>query len=474
MILVQNHRQRLNGNNLIAFVFILLLSASCGILNPEKGGKSAPPDSVPTQAEKTVSIYNPRTGQYEEVPASEVIIDTLSLRDITEISIPPITESDLSISGEKKSSYHFSLMMPFNAIKYQNISNPVDPRGRRFIQYYAGARLAVDDLMQSGIRIDMHVYDTEESSSKVRSLLNDPNVKSSDVIIGPYRTENIEAVSAFSKENQIVCVSPWIPGFEVPGNNPQLLQMTPGLEAHADAIFEHIEANYPRTVVYIVSRNSEREMNRLTMFKDAYQRIFSEPDSLKELMINDNTSDLQNTDWLSIFEKPERAIFVIPYYSRGDEGFVNSVLRKIHAERLEKEIIVFGMPQWMSFRNMNYDYLEALQAHLSTISYTDRYHHKYKNFSSRFFDRYGIVAEDPAFQGYDLISFLGKAISENGTMFLPKLKNELSSEINLGFDIRPVYENRSPDQSDLQVPKYFENRGIRILKFYNQDFQILK
>lgn len=474
MTLVQNHRPLLNGNSLIASILILFLFASCGILNPDKGAKTTPSDSVPTRDEKTVRIYNPQTVQYDQIPASEVIVDTVSLRDITDISTPPITEADVSLKGEKKSSYHFSLLMPFNAIKYQNISNPVDPRGRRFIQYYAGARLAIDDLMQSGIRIDMHVYDTEESSSKVRKLLDDPNFQSSDVIIGPYRRENIETVSTFSNENQIVCVSPWIPGFEVPGNNPQLLQMTPGLEAHADAIFGHIEANYPDTDVYIVSRNSERERNRLNMFREAYQRISSEPDSLKELLISDNTSDLQNTDWLSIFENPDRAIFVIPYYSRGDEDFVNSILRKIHAERIEKEIIVFGMPQWMSFRNMNYDYLEALQAHLSTISYTDRFHPKYQNFTSRFFDRYGIVAEDSAFQGYDLVSYLGKAIAENGTMFLSKLENKLSSEMNLGFDIRPVYGNSSPDQNDLQTPKYFENRGIRILRFQNQNFQILR
>jgi ABC-type branched-subunit amino acid transport system substrate-binding protein len=473
MILVQNLRRQLNGNSLLITILILFVFTSCGLFNPDKSGKTTTPGPIPTE-EKTVRIYNPETGQYEDIPAKEVVVDTVTLRDITDISLPPIKEAEKTVKSVKKSSYHFSLLMPFNAIKYQNISDPVDPKGRRFIQYYAGARLAIDDLMMTGKRIDLDVFDTEESSSKVQSILQNPAFQNTDIIIGPYRRGNIEAVSIFSKENEITSVSPWIPGFDMPEYNPFLLQMTPGLEAHAEAIFTHIEMHTPQTDVYIVSRNAERELSRLSMFREAYKKASSEPDSLKELVIEDNTSDLQNTDWLSIFENLEKAVFVIPYYSRSDEGFVNSVLRKIHAERLEKEIIVYGMPQWMSFGNINYDYLEALQTHLSTISFTDKNNPQYQMFSNRFFDRYGIVPEDAAFQGYDLIQYLGEAIFEHGTHFLPELESMLSSGVNLGFDIRPVFASDLPDQSNDRIPRYYENRGIRILKFQDQYFQFLK
>lgn len=467
MISAPSHRQQLNGSKLIILLLGLSLGFSaCGIFGP-KGVKGDP------------KITDPDTDETDQVVKSKV--DTVLLRDITEISTPPITESkEPTFVGEKKSAYDVAMLFPFNAIRYQNLGNAPDSKGNRFIQYYGGARIAIDDLMSEGKRVNVHTFDTEESESKVMSLLNDQSVIDADLIIGPYRTSNLKTVAEFGNERHIPVVSPWVPGFEMDGKNPFLVQMTPGLSAHAEAIFEYIEKNYSEYNVFVVVRNEASELNRLQIFKEAYQLASSKPDSLKELIIDDNTSDLQNTDMSTIMQNGKKAIFVVPYYSRSEESFINSVLRKLHAERFgdaesayQKDIIVFGMPQWLTFRELNYDYLESLRAHVSTISFTDSDHPKCVNFKTRFFDRYGIVPDPAAFQGYDLMYYFGTMLHEKGTGFLSELENNLTRPMNLGLDLQPVYSTSIPDRNLNEQVLYYENRGIRILEFRDLEFHLI-
>lgn len=465
---------------IMAFLFFML--PACGIFKPDKQGRPAVQE--PVQEEVTrVRVYNPSSGQYELVPESEVRVDTVRLRDVTRSSAPPITEAAPVREGEMKEFYTMSLLMPFNAIRYQRISDPVDARGRRFIQYYAGARLAVDDLMREGYRIDLNVFDTEESNAKMESLLDKPEVRGSDLVVGGYRRSNIEAMARFSAKRNKAVVSPWIPGFDTGTPAPGLVQVMPGLEAHAGAICAYIRRAHADARVFLVGRDTDAEMNRLEMFYDASLASGMIPDSVDYLLIRDQTSDLKETDWSTIFGEededgertvvPGKAVFIIPYYTRSDEGFVNSVLRKIHAERWEKEVVVFGLPQWLGFTNLNYDYLESLRLHLSTISFTDRTHPKYASFQDRFFDRYGIVPEDPAFQGYDLVYSFGKELHDHGTEFLREMTGQFTAGINLGFQLEPLYPSTGPDRPAREKPTYIENRGIRILRFESLQYNLL-
>jgi hypothetical protein len=44
-----------------------------------------------------------------------------------------------------------------------------------------------------------------------------------------------------------------------------------------------------------------------------------------------------------------------------------------------------------------------------------------------------------------------------------------------GFDIRPVYKsNPSPDKPEMKVPLYYENRRVRILRYIEQDYILVR
>jgi hypothetical protein len=314
------------------------------------------------------------------------------------------------------------------------------------------------------------VYDTEESTQKVQDILNMKEMLDMDLIVGPYRRENIELLTDFSRKWKIPLVSPWVPSSSISKENPYLIQMTPGLASHAEAIMSYIGERFAHPKLYLVARENRREKERFENFYRASQKLDNVNIQPEELIVADTTIDLNETILESIFDPEGPTVFVLPYYSRSEEDFVNSFLRKLHADKLENEVYVFGLPQWLNFRKLNYDYLESLNAHISSAQHLDKKDPSVKEFQTRFYNIYETVPTEAAYQGYDLISYFGKMLGEYGTAFMSEFRSEEKDLFNLGFQIQPI--SSAPAGSEIYPSvDYHENKRIWILKFEDQYFQ---
>ncbi len=117
--------------------------------------------------------------------------------------------------------------------------------------------------------------------------------------------------------------------------------------------------------VYVVSRDNPVERNRIQLFTKGGTV------SVEELVIKDSSPDLVNTNLHALMSDDAGTIFIMPYFAKTDETFVNSFLRKLHADKDTREAIVFGLPQWVGYTNLNANYMESLSLHLSISSFID-------------------------------------------------------------------------------------------------------
>jgi len=315
--------------------------------------------------------------------------------------------------------------------------------------------------------VNVRVFDTKTSVNEVNEILNEPAVKNTDVIIGPYDKENLESVATFGLQHNKIVVSPWLPAFNIEQENPFFIQVMPGLNTHAEAIMQYIKDEFKGKKVYLVARNNATEINRLQSFKK------NPAVKTEDLIIEDASVELQNTD-LSSLLSDQGTIFVMPYYSRSDEGFVNSFLRKLHADKEMKEVIVFGLPQWSGFTNLNPNYMESLSVHISSTTFIDVGHPAYQTFRNRFYNEYHTLPDAQAYLGYDLMHWVGKTLTERGKDGLIGPQRTVANGLASGFDLRPVYKTGSNSGSEMHVPLYYENSRVRILKYFNQDFTLVR
>ena len=458
-----SHPQRLSGNNCLAVILCLTLAACAGL----KPGQS--PDLPDVVAKEVPKVYNPETGTYEPVDDPSALVDTVTWT--VEPDAPEPIGSTIGIKGERKEIYDVALLIPFQADRNQSFADRVSPKARRFMQYYAGIRMAAEDLSRQSNPVRLKVFDTRESETRCSELMRSPEVREADLVIGPYTRNNVRSAAEFAMRYQTTVVSPWMPSAQITEENPYFVQLTPGLPLHAQAIIQYLDRYYSDAKVYLVSRNAGRERSRLGYFQDAYQTVMDDPSAvLEELIVQDTTMDLSETDLTTVILEDQRTVFVLPYYSRADEDYVNILLRKLHADRLENEVIVFGMPQWLSFRKLNGDYLESLNAHVSSAAFSARSDPQVREFRQRFFERFRTVPEQAAYQGYDVMKFFGQMLFKHGTAFLSEKDSSTGTTLNLGFDIRPVIT--LPESERLEKVDFYENQHIYMLKFEDQEFQI--
>ncbi len=461
MTSVQNHLLRLNGSRIVVCCLIIISLFACSASKHTK--KTEPP--VITKTEDKVKVYDPATGTYILVPRDAVKVDTIKW---SEDPAPPIiTDKDIKVDHpDKKVKYDISLLVPFNTDQYV-FGDQLDPKLSRFLQYYAGMKIAAAEFEDLGYPVTIHSFDTKNSMTEVNTILKEFSVKNSDVIVGPYDKENLEEVASFGLQHDKIVVSPWLPAFSTEKENPFFIQVVPGLSTHAEAIMSFIGDEMKGKKVYLVARNIPAEINRLQLFKKNMNV------KTEDLIIDDASVELQKTN-LSKLLDDNGTIFILPYYSRSDETFVNSFMRKLHADKELKEVIVFGLPQWTGFTNLNPNYMESLSLHISSTTFVDVDHPFYHDFRERFYNEFHTLPDQQAFIGYDLLHWIGKTLAQDGPKGLIGHQSTADFGLASGFDLKPIYKTDTLKVSEMETPLYYENSRIRILKYVNQDFTLVR
>lgn len=108
------------------------------------------------------------------------------------------------------------MLLPFNLSK-NNFSNPSinqniknDVFLNMTLEFYSGAKLAIDHLKEKNYNLNIQFVDSKETNRAldVTTLKDDFDFSSADVIVGPFFQKNVDAVSEAFKNQSTIIVSP--------------------------------------------------------------------------------------------------------------------------------------------------------------------------------------------------------------------------------------------------------------------------
>jgi hypothetical protein len=433
---------------------------------------------------QSTRVYDPETGEWRTVREVNGKLDTVKWTDQSEDRFPPITtNSSWNNSGgtggetptpptpSSGKAYNVSILLPFLA---QNTSTTgIDDNSTLAIQYYAGAKLAYDDLKSSGVNLNISVMDSEGSTTKVNSLLRGADLLKSDLIVGPYKRENVGLVASFSKSNKIPQVVPFTAQMGVTENNPYYIQVNPSLKSHCEAITRHVRSRYRTDDVVLVALDNPVEKARLKFFQDANAAIEGQRPGTRfvEVLVGDTPAGIQKMNIRPYVREGKTTIFIVPSWS--NESFIYSLLRQLMLEKSAGEdIIVYGMPAWMNYEQVDYEFFEKLKVHVSSASYTDVNDEKVRQFRRKFFNTYGTVPTDDAFLGYDVMLYFGRMVGKWGKDFYSRLDAEPAYDVLHGrFRFDRVVSDPSRSKENLNYYDQLENTFVHILQYRDYHFQ---
>lgn len=358
--------------------------------------------------------------------------------------------------GGPGDTYHLAMLLPF--LTNQATGSSVPEKSRLAVQFYAGAKIALQEISQSeGINLVMDVYDTQANDADFLPVISNPKINNADVFIGPVRNSHVEAFADWTKRNHKILISPETPTSELTAQNPDFIQTNPSLRSHCEAIINFIQKKNPRSdAITLVCK--EKEADRLPYFQDAN----SSDMPLTELKVPDATANFDKIDLRKYLKSSGTSVFILPTWTSQD--FVMAFLRKLKEVKGNSRVEVYGMPQWKGFESIEPEYLTALNVHISSASYIDYTVEEIKEFQQKFYESTGTLPDDDAFNGYDVMLFTGKMLRRYGLSFPENIDREPFQGLHGQFRFSKIFTNGGVDDG-LNQPDYLENKFVHILKF---------
>ncbi len=122
---------------------------------------------------------------------------------------------DLSGSISNPDTKKIAVMLPFQLQHVNTDSLDVNKELlqnnrtlRISLDFYSGVLMAAEFAKEKGISVDLSVFDTEGSSSKLSHILNSNDFSKMDAVIGPLVSKNVERAASFLKSDNVPVISP--------------------------------------------------------------------------------------------------------------------------------------------------------------------------------------------------------------------------------------------------------------------------
>ncbi|MDR2083942.1 MAG: LysM peptidoglycan-binding domain-containing protein [Bacteroidales bacterium] len=386
-------------------------------------------------------------------------IDTSTLESIT------VDIEDLEVIKSKR-KFKVALLMPLYFEEDRNLT--VDEitgkivsgtsKPFRFIQFYQGAKIALDSLAKAGMNVDLQIFDVDESYSKAQKLVNNNALKDFDLIIGPFYKQAYNLICNYVSKFGIPIVNPTTALRENVCDYDKTFKLTVDNTTKLSYIANYILVNYPdANIVFYFQKTpteSQKEemqylQNRLDkaiperikfsnvdlynliveqsvldstlsegqIFKNIYlENILLSKNELIEhpaefTYVNNNIKifdySISGVAGYTKYLSPARANIVISF-TEDNSGIIDN-LSRLNSLAGKYEIHLFGNEYWL-MSELDYQSLRNVDFHICTnrlIDYNDiRVNDFINNYSQVFISEPGRYA----FLGFDIVYYFGKML----------------------------------------------------------------
>lgn len=283
-----------------------------------------------------------------------------------------------------------------------------------FTEYLKGFLMAVDSLRNEGTPINITVVDTHGSADSVRTALSDGRLAKCSLIVAPDSEPQLKMLAEYGRTNNVYIFNPFVVKDDSYLSNPFMMQAN---------IPQH--EMYEKAIDGIITRYAAYKpvfLNRLEGAADKSAFITAMKRRFKEAGIE--FTDLPYDTRLSRSDlntlAPGRPLLFIP--TSGRQAEANKIFPAlIDYKDAGNDIVVFGFPEWTTFRGETLANMHSLEAVVYSRFVTDPSENLSKDVDERFRYWYGNrmsnVLPRQGLLGFDNGMYLIRAMLANGSDF---------------------------------------------------------
>ena len=336
------------------------------------------------------------------IPASDMVAEEIAeaypTTETPDLTTPEsentVTDSTTNEVQQDAIAQHYG---PVKATLLLPMRNAEGKLSRNNMDFYSGAMMAIYDMAQKGIDIDVNTYDLADQSIHV----NKEDLEDSDIIIGPVSAADQTRVLQASSDSCRL-ISPLDPRSEkLVGQYSRLIQ----------APTPH-KIQYQDLTSWI--KEEMQENDKVIMFSERTARINEAVNTMKEVM---DSSGIAYTPFeYSILEgrdilEPLKELMTAEgtnriYIASESEAFVNDVVRNLNLMLLENFVVVLYAPSRIrSFETIEVEHFHKTSMRVSLTYFINYQDQAVKDFLLKYRALYNTEPTQFAFQGYDIATY---------------------------------------------------------------------
>lgn len=290
------------------------------------------------------------------------------------------------------------LMLPYklNSVDINDEEFEWDNRLLNIVtDFHTGALIAIDSLRDRGAQINIDVVDTENSASKISSILREKDVDDYDAVIGPLFLKNAKQVS---KSTSTPVIAPIFSKTQTSVSDNNLVKVAPNKQELEDKVLDYLLKSYKGEKIIITGDSAVTTGTKISQI-------------MAKLRTHDSINDITVLKPKDGYIKKERFIEVIDtvQYKNwvllvGDDLLVTTdVVNNLGVMPLEKrDIQMFGFGMNSNFDNVSNTDLARLKFTFSKEEYIDVLSVEARSFEKLYKAKNHIRPSDFATKGFDV------------------------------------------------------------------------
>lgn len=352
---------------------------------------------------------------------------------------------------QNTSAVNIGIVLPF--------LNKSDAQKARFLEYYEGFLLALQQMKNNGLSANVYVFDigSDTGTAKLNSLLDTYEMKNLDMIIGGVSADQIAIMSNFAKQNKIKYVIPFPSKSSNLNNNSQIFQVnTPSTQIYENVveIFNNTFGN--SNIIFIKGENDDKKDFISILSKDLSKHNISSQTIL-------NNPSLKNSITSAINPNKRNIIIPMSGSSQALQDIITA-LNSIQESNITFNVSLFGYPEWQTYHQFD-NSLSKYNSYLFSPFYANEKDLKVSNFNKDYkywYNNKPTINTYPRYSmlGYDTGLFFLSAFKQYGKNFESSIDNIKIPTLQTSFAFNRISQNGGYMNNGVYIINYKPNGSI--------------
>ncbi|MDP4764114.1 MAG: LysM peptidoglycan-binding domain-containing protein [Salibacteraceae bacterium] len=386
---------------------------------------------------------------------------------------PPVSETFPEIDTDFESIFKpkvpasfqritIALMLPLNSIEPDSV-NPVSYQiagsNRIPLSFLRGFQFAVDSLVEStdSLSLDIRVFDLPRDTVAARAIMNKPDFRDVDIVVGPFFTDQFQYVSDVLASRGIPVICPIAKPSRILFNRSNAIKMVPSESMQLQSLAELLASEYADSNVVVVNSRKMEDVDNISFLKTRLAKAKNLPDSALATGIKEMTLWDVNYETITMRMRESGSyVFVVP---SKNNVFVTQFISELYNVQFRNKgkyhITLIGLEDWLKIEdNLDINHLQKLNVTLMLPSYLDYNNYRVKQFFSNYYKANGYEPNEYTAQGFDMASYLINALSYHGETWFKNPEKTQFQGLLSDYSFKRIMDKSGVEATGIKLYRY--------------------